>query len=390
MINFDPIHTVKCTGQNIHIEFANHHGAQTALKSWAAVPRLAMIAAPQHGCGGTDLKFMEVKALKLEGKVMKAIQANLPPEEIIQDYKLELVQDAPRPKPRLRKRNGGGSDTSIGLNLNHDGTSVQQPSFVLDNSREFLAACTDCFAIGSAKFRTTAAGSIDGVHSLKFSLEGELTANLGLKLKMNGALIRQIASLDMFKLSMLPVHISGLFEIGPSIIVSAALSVQAAVGTATELNMGSVIKYPFNFTVDTPNRAVCRPQFNYDFKGIPEIQVKPVTLTGGSVTLKLLIGPRLGIGFKIFNQGLDVALVLGSELGLQAKAPGCEGVPVDPIFYREDLFRAEYTMCGITVAKDIWNAHRVYLPCDFCNKCQNKDTQKPDLIATGGSLSKIK
>ena len=38
LINFDPIHTVKCTGQNIHIEFANHHGAQTALKAYLDLP----------------------------------------------------------------------------------------------------------------------------------------------------------------------------------------------------------------------------------------------------------------------------------------------------------------------------------------------------------------
>jgi hypothetical protein len=362
LVNFPQIKRISCSGPEVSIVFQDATTSRNAFTEWTK-NNVVMIAAAKYNCDGPRFSFLSSAGMTLNQATLTVPKQLVPVENVILEFSLDLDDDGP--STALTKRQS--KPNVIPLNLNHDGNKVQKSSLLLWSKGANKAECVNCYMKGASKIRATIAGSLDKFHTFKLDLNGEFTANLGLKLNIQKSASKELFSKPILSRALNPIQVNGLFELGPEISLNVGAS-DFSIGKSVQLEFGTLLRFPHQFSVSAPKGLPGIPEFK--FVGSPKHTPLPFRLNIGAVTLKAHLTPKISVGFKIANQGIQTALKFDNILGVEAKVtPSCAQAPVQVKLFNEHKVGFKSEVWKETLSFDVWTSGKNPLICPFCNKC---------------------
>ncbi|CAG8573171.1 23_t:CDS:2 [Funneliformis caledonium] len=207
-----------------------------------------------------------------------------------------------------------------------------KPNFPLveaeqDNTSESLV-CANCFMSGEATISMRIAGKVDPkieINEASISLNGKIKMNFDLSLNGKLGTVISPPDLQLLNLPLNPISIPNVFNIGPSLILTASAKISADV--TGNIYAGSEINLP-NFNV----KATLLDEPKVEQSGFePETKSHdPSVGVTGSTDITSSLKPQLALNIDVLNgafgvkTGIQLVTTLGTTISV-GKESGCKG-----------------------------------------------------------------
>ncbi|KAI8916127.1 hypothetical protein EDD86DRAFT_11028 [Gorgonomyces haynaldii] len=378
LANFPQVQKISCNAQEeeVNLSFQSQEAAQKAFDAWRGVKDLVlMIPHEEESCNGKLAAAVTIKTLTLDKTTIVADTNPAKHEDFMQEYEVTIKQyDAPQ---KRWEKTATSKPWFYGLNFDQASQSPVQPYIPLAHSKFGDVGCDSCYAFGVAKLSLNIKGTFVVVKSYSIDLDGEVKANMGLKMTLNEAAKLDIVRRKLFSASYAVVAVPGLFSLTPEFTLTGAVTYKNT--HQIDADPGFTFDYPFSFGLYSDNGIFKAPKFRKNAN--PSLEVRPLKMPKQvEFAVEGHLIPQFDLSFTILAFGFDLGVAMDNALGLEVDV-GCKsGFELE--LYGETSIAIFAEAPGFHKQWTVFDSGKKDIKCFFCQTCAATSSTLPAATST--------
>ncbi|KAJ3268626.1 hypothetical protein HDV01_002521 [Terramyces sp. JEL0728] len=293
LANFPDI-SIDCLDSELKLSFKDAAAADKAFDAWNKYPEFVLIV--NHEYCQDDTRAYKVNEMHLNSNEISVDYNDAAVHEVIEDYEVNIAHVS-------KKRSG----VQIPININYD-NRVLNPEIEIYSGNETDLSCSNCYLTGSIDFEIKVQGSRLQLKDYQYIVNGDLFASIDLEAKILSG-NRFLYEMELFRETLDPISVGGLFTLGPTLVVDTAISY--AVAEPIDITGGFEANLDFGLNLVVHQK----PKFTIQ----PEIKPHEIKLSKDiQASLSVHLMPRLEIGMQLFkNFTIGTRLPVDTSISLQ-------------------------------------------------------------------------
>ncbi|ORZ39307.1 hypothetical protein BCR44DRAFT_1458637 [Catenaria anguillulae PL171] len=393
--NFVQVQRIGCSSEQVTVTFDSDASAAKAAEEWGKAKNLSFMIGREWRCNNDQ----DAEAMRLVSKVSKGTDAKtlvfaaapVSRNDVIAEFDISIHQHEQRREGISTSWDKGNSKTwDLGINYNKGTQSANIRELSLFANAQVGAKCLDCYSYGEATLSLRVTGTALEVKTYAIDVAGHLKANMDLLLTAYKTARADLVSFDLFSVNLGGVSVPGLFELGPTLRLKAAISYD--LGRDLQVQTGFNAQLPFRWSVSSTNGLFAQPKVSAE--GTPTFTPRVPQLSNEfQVAIAGHLIPEIALGLSILKiSAIDLRLSLDNALGVQLSRGSLASCPAGSmnllVFHEHELEFGVKTV-GYNKSWDLWKSGRRALPCpnNACNRCIGGAKEATPLMPQPGSVS---